>query len=272
MSKRAGRAKGYRQAMPRGASRSSSAAVVARLLSLVSRVALVMFIGGVGFSVYHYGGAAINGVLQHPVDEVRVEGPFHFVSREAATDLISSAIDNEFVDLDIAQLKQKIEQHGWIERAVITRSLPSALVVTLVEQVPIARWGDNGFLNQRGEVIYTPETQLLSDLPELNGREQQSARIMQQYQDLSRLLRSRNLSIARLWVDELSAWRITLARGAELVLGKDDLAEKIQRFLLVYDEHLMQQFEAVVRVDLRYTNGLAVAWSDEYEVLVQEAS
>ncbi|WP_049723578.1 cell division protein FtsQ/DivIB [Gilvimarinus polysaccharolyticus] len=272
MSQRAVRAKGYRQATPRGASRSSSAAVVARLLKLMSRVALVVLIGGIGFSTYYYGGAAVTRVLQHPVDEVRVEGPFHFVSREAATDLISSAIDNKFVDLDIAQLKQKIEQHSWVERAVITRSLPSALIITLEEQVPIARWGDIGFLNQRGEVVYTAETQFLDDLPELNGREQQSARIMQQYQDLSRLLRSRNLSIARLWVDELSTWRITLARGVELVLGKDDLVEKIQRFLLVYDEHLIQQFEAVVRIDLRYTNGLAVAWSDEYEVLVQKTS
>lgn len=272
MRKPAARAKGYRQASARGASRSAAGVQLKGVWALLTRTTVVVLIGAVGFSVYHYGGAALNNVLQHPVDEVRVEGSFHFVSREAATDLISSAIDDKFVDLDIAQLKQKIEQHSWIERAVITRSLPSALVVTLVEQVPIARWGDSGFLNQRGEVIYTDETQLLSDLPELNGREQQSARIMQQYQDVSRLLRSRNLSISRLWVDELSTWRITLAQGVELVLGKDALVKKIQRFLLVYDEYLMQQFAAVVRVDLRYTNGLAVAWSDEYEVLVQEAS
>ena len=272
MSKRAARAKGYRQATPKGASRSSSSSVVTRLFVLVSRAALVVFVAGIGFGVYYYGGAAANRILQHPVDEVRVEGPFHFVTREAATDLIGAAIDNDFVDLDITELKQKIEQHSWIERAVITRSLPSALVVTLVEQVPIARWGDKGFLNQRGEVIATDETELLSDMPELSGREEQSARIMQQYQDLSGLLRSRNLTIVRLWVDELSTWRITLNGGVELVLGKDDLAEKIQRFLLVYDEHLVPQFDAVVRVDLRYTNGLAVAWSDEYEVLVEEAS
>jgi cell division protein FtsQ len=241
-------------------------------MALLARTSLMLALVAGGLGLFYYGGGLINSVMQHPVDEVRVEGPFKYVSHATATELIGSAIDNDFVDLDINQLKHKIEQHSWVERAVITRSLPSALVVTLVEQTPIARWGDTGFLNRRGEVINTPVTQLLQDLPELGGREQHSERIMQQYQHLSRLLRSRNLTISKLWVDELDTWQMTLKRGTQLMLGKDALAEKIQRFLQVYDQHLVQHFDAVVRIDLRYTNGLAVAWSDEYKVLVQTPS
>lgn len=266
------RPQGQRQATPRSATRTAPTGALLRVGALLARTSLVLALVAGGLGLFYYGGGLINAVMQHPVDQVRVEGPFKYVSHETATELISSAIDNDFVDLNINQLKHKIEQHSWIERAVITRSLPSALVVTLVEQTPIARWGDTGFLNRRGEVINTRNTQRLQALPELGGRDQQSARIMRQYQNLSRLLRSRNLTVAKLWVDELDTWQITLDQGTQLVLGKDALAEKIRRFLQVYDQHLVHQFDAVVRIDLRYTNGLAVAWSDEYKVLVQTPS
>ncbi|MDO3382808.1 cell division protein FtsQ/DivIB [Gilvimarinus algae] len=267
------RAKGYRQATPRGAARPAqrfqSLQKVARALK---QVTLLGVLGAAGVAMYHYGGMALSTVMRHPVEEVKVEGSFVQLSREEATALISRAIDREFVELDLTELKRDIERHPWVERAVVARSLPSALTVTLIEQVPIARWGEVGFLNQRGEVIHTSQAKTLEHLPQLMGRESESTKIMQQYQDLSRVLRSRSLSITRLWVDHLGTWRIALEGGAELTLGKDELPEKIQRFLWVYDEHLIQNFEAVARVDLRYANGLAVAWSDEYEVSIEKTS
>ncbi len=268
------RAKGYRQATPRGAVRRGSAprfASLRRGLAVLQKASLVAAVVAFGAGVYHFGGEALNAMLQHPVDEVRVEGQFVQISREDATTLIGRAIDREYVELDLAQLKSKLEAHPWVERAVISRELPSGLSVTLIEQVPIARWGSSGFLNQRGEVIYTEQISSLAHLPELSGRDVESAKIMRQYQDFSRLLRSRNLSVAKLWVDQLDTWRLQLENRTELVLGKNELPERLQRFLRVYDEHLVQNFDAIERIDLRYANGLAVSWSDEYDVTIEAA-
>ncbi|UTF59647.1 cell division protein FtsQ/DivIB [Gilvimarinus sp. DA14] len=271
MSQHARRAKGYRQATPKGAVKRGAPRFVGlrRAFALLQKASVVALVVALGAGLYHFGGQTLGALLQHPVDEVRVEGQFAQISREQATNLIGNAIDREYVELDLARLKEKLEAHPWVERAVISRELPSALSVTLIEQVPIARWGKSGFLNQRGEVIYTEQIDSLSQLPELSGRDIESAKIMRQYQDFSRLLRSRNLGIARLWVDELDTWRIQLESRTELVLGKDELPEKLQRFLRVYDEHLVQNFDAVERIDLRYANGLAVSWSDEYDVTIE---
>ncbi|WP_020207934.1 cell division protein FtsQ/DivIB [Gilvimarinus chinensis] len=274
MNQPARRAKGYRQASPRGAvgrDRAPRFAGLRRGLAILQKASLAALIVGLGAGIYHFGGQALSSMLQHPVDEVRVEGKFVQISREGATKLISDAIDREYVELNLAQLKVKLEDHPWVERAVISRELPSGLSVTLIEQVPIARWGDKGFLNQRGEVIYTEQIASLTHLPELLGRDVESAKIMRQYQDFSRLLRSRNLSVAKLWVDQLDTWKLQLENKTELVLGKGELPEKLQRFLRVYDEHLVQNFDAVKRIDLRYANGLAVSWSDEYDVTIEAA-
>ncbi|MCP8900241.1 cell division protein FtsQ/DivIB [Gilvimarinus xylanilyticus] len=265
------RAKGHRQATPKGAVRRGARdfSGVKRAFALLQKATLVALVVGLAAGLYHFGGQALNSWLRHPVDEVRVEGQFVHIDRAQATELIGNAIDREYVELDLAQLKSKIEAHPWVERAVISRELPSGLSVTLVEQVPIARWGDNGFLNQRGEIIVTDDLADLAQLPQLSGRDVESEEIMRQYQDFSRVLRSRNLSVARLWVDELDTWRLQLRGRAELVLGSSDVPERLQRFLRVYDEHLIQHFDAVVRVDLRYANGLAVSWSDAYDVTIE---
>ncbi|HEY7884794.1 MAG TPA: FtsQ-type POTRA domain-containing protein [Cellvibrionaceae bacterium] len=224
------------------------------------------------FGVYIAGSRVLNNFTSRPVEQVQVEGVFEYITREQVMNLITPAIDNKFMQLSIAQLKSQLEQESWIERATVTRKWPDTLHVALEEQVPIARWGDDGFLNHRGQVILVEDNSLLAQLPWLQGRQADSEKIMQHYLELGKLLRSRNLMMNKLHVDELGTWRLTLTSGANLVFGDSDILLKMQRFLYIYDRHLIDVFEAVASVDLRYANGLAVAWEDGYEVVIEGAS
>ncbi|MDO3388388.1 cell division protein FtsQ/DivIB [Gilvimarinus sp. SDUM040013] len=270
MSQPVKRPRNVRQATPIGG--------IKRPATSWSNVAVLLWRAGVftvlvtcAVGLYLYGGELWQFDVQQPVDSVKVEGEFVQLSESEASALISEAINRDFVKLDIKQLKQSLERHPWIERVVVSRGLGRTLTVTIIEQAPIALWGAVGFMNQRGEVIHTDKTHGLTALPVLDGDERISEKIMRQFQDLSQMVRSRNLNIRKLWVDELGGWTLSLDGGALLVLGKDELPEKVQRFLTVYDEYLVQHFEAVKRIDLRYANGLAVAWSDQYEVSVDVA-
>ncbi len=40
------------------------------------------------------------------------------------------------------------------------------------------------------------------------------------------------------------------------------MSQKLRRFLWVYQRALAADFERVKRVDIRYVNGLAVAWNE----------
>lgn len=252
--------------------RKSRSGVLSRVQSVLWQFSLVAIAATCVVGCYLYGGEIIKAGLQRPVESVQVEGQFVYLNRQQATTLIAEAIDNEYVSLDIARLKREIELHPWVERAIVARGLSSTLRVTLIEQAPIARWGSEGFLNQRGEIVRTAATESLQHLPELYGSSLESEKIMRQFQDLSLMLRSRKLTIAKLWVDELGGWTLDLQSGVRLVLGGDELVEKVKRFLVVYDEYLVQRFEAVKQIDLRYANGLAVAWSDDYVVTIESTS
>lgn len=264
------RIKNINQATPRAKSRRTGTRFKT-LWKIFIRTGLVFcFVSGV-FSLYFYTEKFWQRGVGQPVESVKVEGEFKHLSRVEASRLISEAINRDFINLDIGELKDRLEQHPWVERAVVVRGLSRTLRVTIIEQTPIAVWGEVGYLNHRGQVVHTDQTQKLAELPVLDGREKDSKKIMRQFQNLSQLLRSRNLTIRQLWVDDLGGWTVKLEGGVQLVLGKDQLPEKVQRFLTVYDEYLVQRFAAVERVDLRYANGLAVAWSDQYEVSIDQA-
>jgi cell division protein FtsQ len=86
---------------------------------------------------------------------------------------------------------------------------------------------------------------------------------MQRYQDLAKLLRSRGMDIAKLASDGKRAWRMTLGNGVEIAIGRDQVMEKVQRFVRVYDLHLQESWAEVQAIDVRYSNGVAVRWRPE---------
>ena len=47
-----------------------------------------------------------------------------------------------------------------------------------------------------------------------------------------------------------------------MVIGRDQISEKIRRFNLVWAAGLNKYVKNIAAVDLRYPNGLAVAWRE----------
>lgn len=255
------RPQGYQRVTPRGGAEQGDDSQSRR--SLWRSFAIVIFLVATGAGIY-YGMDPLRELLERPLTSVAVEGEFIHVSKARTTELISAELNDDFLQLDLMRLKQVLEQDPWVERASIGRRWPDTLVVRIVEQKPIARWGDTGFMNQRGEIIQVSDaqTQLLS-LPLLEGEVTDAGLILRQYQDLVRLLRTRGLDVIALKSDAKKSWRMTLAGDVELVIGRDQVMEKMSRFIRVYDRHLQTRWADVRRADLRYTNGVAVEWKAE---------
>lgn len=197
--------------------------------------------------------------LERPIKSVVVEGEFNLISKQRATDLIGNEIDGDFLQLDLMDLKSALMADPWVEKVTLNRRWPDTLVVKIIEQKPIARWG-NGFLNQRGEIIDIEDAAPLSGLPWLQGNESDAIEILQQYQDLSQILRARGLDILALKCDNKKSWRLTVKNHVEIVIGRDQVMEKIRRFVTVYDAHLSNVWSDVKAIDVRYSNGVAVRW------------
>ena len=204
-------------------------------------------------------------LLDRPIAQVLVEGKLGEVAAQNQQQLqqqLDTFGEVRFLSADLAAMQRALEQLPWIDQARISRIWPDQLKVEVVEQQPIARWGEQQWLNSRGQVFAGENRTPDAGMPRLLGPAGTQEQVMQQYWSLSRVLRPLGYNIARLELRARGSWFVTTGDGLELLLGRDVILEKMRRFSTIYERELKEQMDRVVRIDLRYTNGLAVAWRD----------
>jgi cell division protein FtsQ len=64
--------------------------------------------------------------------------------------------------------------------------------------------------------------------------------------------------IARVEMSDRGAWVVELTGGTTLVVGREELDQRLSRFTRAFDHFLKESWEKVDSIDLRYTNGFAV--------------
>ena len=195
-----------------------------------------------------------------PISRVDVQNELGHVSQQVIQERVAPYASASFFDVDLAAMRADLEALPWIAQAQIRRVWPDQVVIKLEEQLPIARWGDGALLNNQGEAFVPEQISKYASLPLLQGPQRAQQQVMQQYQMLSQMLRPLGLSIVRLELRERGSWFLSTAQGVELLLGRDHLIEKMQRFVAIYEKTLKPQMASVASIDLRYPNGLAVAW------------
>jgi cell division protein FtsQ len=164
------------------------------------------------------------------------------------------------VALPLDQVRDTLRELAWVDDVRVSRVWPDGLAVEVTEQRPTARWGSDQLLNYRGEVFAPPSLGRFAGLTSLYGPEGSEQQVMANYLALSKVLTQRGMRLHELRKDERGAWQAKLAAGIELRFGRDDLADRIRRFIAVYDRQLVLYQDNISSVDLRYHNGLAVAW------------
>lgn len=215
------------------------------------------------------------GAVDRPVGRVAVTGNFRFVEQMQVANLVTDEIsdqgeDGNFFALDLLQLQQTLQQQTWVDVAQVGRRWPDVLTVKVEEHQPIARWGQRGFLNLRGDLIIAAQKSELMGLPLLEAQDGNEQKVMEQYLGLSKLLRSRDLDIRKLQLLPTDAWHMELNEGGNsfvVALGRDQITEKMQRLLLVFDQNLSQSSKRIEKIDLRYSNGVAVSWREETKLI-----
>lgn len=244
----------YRQAPSRPA---RDLRVVKTVLSLAVLAALL---GGLLWQ-----GHALFQRFDQPIALVRVEGEFRYSDPAALESILAPLSSDGFLRLDLLAIREALERDPWVASARVSRQWPDTLVIRIEEEVPIARWGDSGFLNRHGEALDVGSHEGLESLPRLLGPEGEARRVMQQYHEVSVLLRPTRLRVSEFQRDERGAWHLRLEEGVEIALGRGEVLDKMRRFLVVYDRVLREHFSEVAAVDARYPQGVAVRWKEPAE-------
>ena len=160
----------------------------------------------------------------------------------------------------LQQIKTTLEEVDWIHRVEIRKSWPDRLMVLVIEETPIAYWNNDAFINLDGKV-FVSSFEIGGDLAQLYGPVGSEKSVMQQYQQLNNALLKSSQSIDVLTLDDRGGWDFTNDVGVQVLLGKDDIMERIQRYLLIVENGgLATYMDNINLIDARYSNGLAVSW------------
>jgi cell division protein FtsQ len=227
----------------------------------LKRLTWPLLLLGLGYGTYELSLRALPYADQ-PIATISVEGDLSYVNQQAVQQRIEPYAAASFFSIDLLSMRRELESMPWIASAQVRRVWPDQLVVRLEEQLPIARWGDEALLNNQGEAFAPLELADYPHLPQLYGPKRAQQQVMQQYQMLSQILRPMGFSVARLELRERGSWFLSTGQGIELLLGRDHLVEKMHRFTAIYAKSLKEQQANIARIDLRYANGLAVAWHE----------
>jgi cell division protein FtsQ len=185
---------------------------------------------------------------------------------EAVQAMVQPALAGGFLNADLERIRDQLEALPWIYRATVRRRWPNALEIHVEEQLPIARWGEAGFLNHEGEVFRSENGERWSSLPLLQGPEGSASALVATYQRLVNVLRPLDLSVERLAMDDRGQVEATLDHGVVLMLGGGDFLERMQRLVVIHRTELAERFADVERIDLRYASGVAVAFRPDEQV------
>lgn len=252
--------------VPRGASRLVAKEPISLRLpkpnfGLLKRITWPLLLLVLGFAAYELAQRLLP-YADRPIAKISVEGDLSYISQQAVQQRIAPFVTASFFSVDLLGMRRELESMPWIASAEVRRVWPDQVLVRLEEQLPIARWGDEALLNNQGEAFAPKELAHYEQLPQLYGPTRAQQRVMQQYQVLSQMLRPLGFSITRLELRERGSWFLSTGQGIELLLGRDHLVEKMRRFIAIYDKALKEQNANIARIDLRYANGLAVAWRE----------
>lgn len=252
-----------RKAPARGASRTAVQNKAPRWSKLnwrlIRRVGFAVVVIAVFLGVGR-GWQLLQPYLNQPIAKISVVGALSAAKQRAVEEHLMPYSTGQFLSLDIERVRSALEELSWVADAEVSRIWPDQLQVIVQEQLPVARWGQDALLSSQGYLFTAVDMQAYQHLPQLFGPERAQDQVMQQYLIFSQALRPLGYSIEQLEMRERGSWFITTQTGLQLLFGRDHLVEKMRRFAVVYEKELKQQIETIERVDLRYANGLAVAW------------
>lgn len=218
--------------------------------------ALCIFVG-ILLSLWRNGWEA----LDRPITEVQLLGETRHLDRQELAETLARELrDSSLLSQDVERLRDRIEEEPWVLRAAVALQWPGRVQVTLQEEVPVARWGEKGLLNQQGDIFWPELKEEYRGLPLLRGPARDTARLMAEFHQLNQLMKRAGLNIEALQLEARGAWTLMLDNGIRVIVGRQDEEERLARFLKVYQAQLAEKAADIEQVDIRYSNGIAVRW------------
>lgn len=224
-------------------------------------IATLVLAGVAGLFVLWLKSGLIGG-QQWAIEWLDVEGDLNRTSANQIRAAVSSQAARGFFAVDLNEMRSAVEALPWVAGAEVARQWPDALHIRVTEHRPVARWNDSGLFSDRGEVFRVDGSDGMQGLARLQGPEGRRDEVLDAWLTMRRSLGAIGQDIDGLEVDERGAWQVVLGNGVRLVLGREEVQGRLERYIAVHAQ-LNGDGRRPRVIDMRYTNGLAVRWAGE---------
>lgn len=214
--------------------------------------------GLVGFSLLLALLILLNYALRLPafaLRAVQLDSPPRRIDHAQLERAVRTSLRGNFFTVDLDQARQAFERLPWVRTVSVRRHFPWQLDVSLEEHEALARWNGGELVNVEGEVFAAKDPDAL---PEFAGPEDSAAEMARRYARFSEMLSPLGFRIAQLTLSQRHAWQVRLEGGMVLDLGRENMEERLARFVAAYPQYAGKLKSTAKYVDLRYRDGLAV--------------
>lgn len=239
-------------------------------IRLMNATALVL--GAIGAIVI--AAVAIGWLAHRPVfavKAIRIDGDLAHNSVLTIRANAAPKLAGNFFTIDLGATRRAFESVPWVRRAVVRRVWPNRLAVRLEEHRPVALWvnaatadeASDKLVNSHGEVFEANLGDVEDDaLPTLRGPDGTSAQMLALYARLQPEFAALDARIETLSLSGRGSWRVALASGAEVELGRgsdDEVVARTHAFVATLPE-VEARFEQhpLQFADLRHRDGYAI--------------
>ncbi len=151
----------------------------------------------------------------------------------------------------------------WIREVNLRKHWSLGSVLEVSPKNVIAYWNDDSFIANDG-VVLQGDLFRAGSLPYFYGPKGSEKNLIDFYLQVSGVLRRYGHQINELKLSGLGSWSIETQTGLHLFLGRNELKNRLERFVALEEHRRINGDErTVLSVDARYPGGLAVRFADE---------
>lgn len=195
-----------------------------------------------------------------PIKQIQALGTFTHINEDILRRVVAKTVRGGYFTVNVDEVQQAVKAIPWVAQDSVRRVWPDTLAIDVTEQQTQAEWAKGGLVNLQGVLFFPERKTYPKGLPVFDGPAGTERNLTETYQMAKAIIAPLQLQIQEIHMDSRRAISLKLNNGIEVILGREETRTRLERFTRVYRKLLVQRANDIARVDLRYSNGLAVGW------------
>jgi cell division protein FtsQ len=195
-----------------------------------------------------------------PIKQIHALGTFTHINEEMLRQVVAKTVRGGYFTVNVDEVQQAVKAIPWVAQDSVRRVWPDTLAIEVSEQQTEAEWAKGGLVNQQGVLFFPERNTYPKGLPVFDGPTGTERNLTEAYQMAKAIIEPLQLQIQEIHMDSRRAISLKLNNGIDVILGREETRARLERFARVYRKLLVQRVNDIARVDMRYSNGLAVGW------------